>query len=46
MDLSGLQYRLDDAGDADRHLVLQLEDILQRTVKAVGPQMRISNRVD
>src|SRR6516164_3645613 len=42
----GLQRRLDDAGDAGRDLVLQLEDIFERTVEAVGPQMRPGQRVD
>src|SRR6266849_3114034 len=36
----GLQCRLDDAGDARRHLVLEVEDIFERAVEAVGPEMR------
>src|SRR6516165_349011 len=44
--LGGLQCRLDHAGDARRHLVLQLEDVFQRAVEAVGPQMRAGHRVD
>ena len=30
----------DNAGDARRHLVLKLEDIFERTVETVCPQMR------
>src|SRR6516165_7071261 len=37
--LGGLQGRLDDAGDTDRDLVLQIEDVLERAIEAVGPQM-------
>jgi hypothetical protein len=33
---------LDNAGDARRHLVLKLEDIFERTVDTVCPQMRAS----
>ena len=44
--LGGLQCRLDDAGDARRHLVLKLEDIFERAVEAVGPEMRAGRRVD
>jgi len=40
--LGGLQRRLDNAGDARRHLVLKLEDIFERTVETVCPQMRAS----
>ena len=39
-DLGRLQCRLDHTGDADRHLILQLEDALQRAVEAAGPKMR------
>ena len=38
--LGRLQCRLDDSGDPERHLVLKLENVLQRAVEAVGPQMR------
>ena len=38
--LGGLQCRLDDAGDADRDLVLKLEHVFERAVEAVGPEMR------
>src|SRR5262249_44878132 len=36
--LGGLQRRLDDGGDARRHLILKLEDIFERAVEAVDPQ--------
>ena len=42
--LGGLQCRLDDAGDADRDLVLKLEDVFERAVEAVGPEMRAGQR--
>jgi hypothetical protein len=44
--LGGLQCWLDDAGDADRDLVLKVEDIFERAVEAVGPQMSAGGRVD
>src|SRR5207248_234784 len=44
--LGGLQSRLDDPGDADSDLVLQLEYIFQRAVEAVGPQMSAGQRID
>ena len=44
--LGGLQCRLDDPGDADGHLVLKLEDVFQRAVETVGPEMRAGLRVD
>src|SRR6516165_2718604 len=44
--LGRLQCRLDDAGDADRDPVLQLEDVLQRAVETVGPQMRTGECID
>jgi hypothetical protein len=37
---------LDNAGDARRHPVLKVELIFQRTVKAVGPQMRPTECID
>jgi hypothetical protein len=45
-DLGGLQRRLDDTSDADRHLVLKLQDILHIAVEAVGPEMRPVRSVD
>src|SRR5215472_4922990 len=39
VDFSSLQCGLDDPGDADRHLVLKFENIFQRAVKTIGPQM-------
>ena len=38
--LRRLQCRLDHPGDADRDLVLKFEDIFQRAVEAVSPEMR------
>ena len=38
-DLGGLQCRLDDAGDVDRHLVLEVENIFQGAVEAIGPEV-------
>jgi hypothetical protein len=37
--LGRLQCRLDDPRDARRHLILQIENIFERAVKAVGPEM-------
>ncbi len=37
---SGLQCRFDDSSDTDGHLVLQLEDVVERAVETVGPEMR------
>jgi hypothetical protein len=34
-----LQGRLDDSGDADCNLVLELEYVLERAVETVGPEM-------
>ena len=39
-DFGGLQCRLDHAGDTERHLVLKLKHVFERSVEAVGPQMR------
>ena len=44
--LGDLQCRLDDAGDADRDPVLQLEDIFERAIEAVGPEMRTGQGID
>jgi hypothetical protein len=44
--LGGKQGRLDDAGDADRHLILQLENLFNQAVEAVGPQMRAALGLD
>ena len=44
--LGHLQGRLDDTGNADSNLVLQSEHVFQRAIKAVGPQMRATERVD
>src|SRR6516162_10604546 len=40
-DFGRLQCRLDDAGDGRRHLVLKLEDVFERAVEAIGPEMRV-----
>ena len=45
-DFGRLQGRLDDAGAGDRNLVLQIEDIFERAVEAVGPEMRTRFRLD
>jgi hypothetical protein len=45
-DFGGLQCRLDDVGDARRHLVLKLEDIFDQTVEPIRPEMRIGERID
>ena len=45
-DLSSLQCRLDDTGDADRDFVLKLEYIFQGAIKTVSPEMRASESVD
>jgi hypothetical protein len=44
--LGGLQGRLDDAGDAHRHFVLKFENVFERAVEAVGPEMCSAERVD
>src|SRR5262249_35728716 len=44
--LSGLQRRFDNPGHARRDLVLKIEDVLQRAVEAVRPQMGAARRVD
>ena len=45
-DFRGPQCWLNDPGDTDRHLVLQIEDILKRAVEMVGPEMGAALRVD
>src|SRR5712692_2499703 len=45
-DLGGVQRRFNHAGCADRHLILKREYVFQRTVEAVGPEMRPVCRVD
>jgi hypothetical protein len=44
--LGGLQGRLDGPGDADRDLVLKLEDIFERAVEPIGPEVRAGRGVD
>jgi len=41
-----LQCRLDDPSDTDGDPVLELEDILQRAVETVGPNMHPTERID
>src|SRR5215471_7700280 len=41
-----MQRRFDDAGDTDRHLVLQLENIFERAVEVVCPEMRAALGLD
>src|SRR5215813_9260447 len=45
-DFGRLQCRLDDAGDGRRHLVLKLEDVFERAIEAIGPEMRVSESID
>jgi len=45
-DFSSLQGRLDDSGDADCNLVLELEYVLERAVETVGPEMGAVTGVD
>jgi len=44
--LGRLQSRFDDVGDASGDLVLQIEDVLERAVKPVGPEMRTDFGLD
>ena len=44
--LGGLQCRLNHPGNADRYLVLKLEHIFERAVKAIGPEMGPGSGVD
>jgi len=46
LDLGLAQLRLDRADHVTCHLVLQGEDIIERTVETVGPDMRSGCRVD
>src|SRR5215469_5297446 len=45
-DLALTERRLDDAGDADRDFVLEVEDVFERAVEAVGPEMRAAGRIN
>src|SRR6266481_1925351 len=45
-DFGRLQCWLDDAGNARRHLVLKLEDVFERAVEPIGPEMRVAGRID
>src|SRR5580704_1912899 len=38
-DFSGLQCRLDNPGDVDRHLVLEVENVFQSAVETVSPEV-------
>ena len=46
LDLGLAQLWFDRAGDARCHLVLQLENVVQRAVKTVGPDVRAGRRVN
>ena len=46
VDLALPERRLDDTGDIDGDLVLKLENVFERAVEAVGPEMRAGCRVD
>ena len=46
LDFGLLQFRRDGAHNACRHLVLQIEDVVKRTFKAVRPEMRPGRRID
>ena len=41
-----LQSRFNHTCDADRHLVLKLEYVFERTVEPIGPEMRASSCID
>src|SRR5215813_8933688 len=45
-DFGRLQRRLDDTGNARSHLVLEVEDVFERAIEAVGPEMRVSESID
>ena len=40
LDLGAVQSRLDRADDTARYLVLKLENVLERSVEIVSPDMR------
>ena len=44
LDLGVLQIRLDCADDAQRDLVLQFEDVIERAIVALGPKMCAARR--
>jgi hypothetical protein len=44
--LGGLQCGLNYASNADRHLVLKLEHVFERTVESIGPEMCAGECVD
>src|SRR6516164_6526499 len=46
LDFRLLELRRDRADHALRHLVLELENVLERAVETVGPQMRPACRID
>src|SRR5712671_4657341 len=45
-DLGDLQCRLDNAGDTDRDLVLEVKNVIERTVEVVSPEMRTPSGLD
>src|SRR5215831_21344370 len=46
LDLGEAQPRFDRANDIRRHLVLQIENVVDRTVETVGPDMRAGGGVN
>src|SRR5215472_18316298 len=44
--LGSLQRRLNDPGDAQCHPVLKVEDIFERAIEPVCPEMRICDGID
>src|SRR5260370_842049 len=46
LDLGLLQLRRDSTHDARGHLILQLEDVVERPVEAVRPEMRPGSGID
>ena len=46
LDLGQPQARFDRTGDAGRNLVLQLKNVVERAIEAVGPDVSAGRRVD
>src|SRR5438094_6837075 len=44
--LGYLQRRFDHAGNAASHFVLEVEDVLERAVEPIGPEMRAGFGID
>jgi hypothetical protein len=45
-DFGDLHSRLNHTGNTDSHLFLKLEDVLERTIEAIGLEMRAACRID